>query len=92
MLGVNWGNLGFLAEVAADEMYEALETLLVEDEVRMEHRIMLSTAYINGATGEKSPHRACPQRGGDPQKEYRVRFACAVGRTRNMLPPIGPMD
>lgn len=55
VLGVNLGNLGFLAEVAADEMYMALETLLVEDEVRMEHRIMLSTAYINGATGEKSP-------------------------------------
>lgn len=55
VLGVNFGNLGFLAEVAADEMYMALETLLVEDEVRMEHRIMLSTAFINGATGEKSP-------------------------------------
>lgn len=55
VLGVNFGNLGFLAEVAADEIYEALETLLVEDEVRMEHRIMLSTAFINGATGEKSP-------------------------------------
>ena len=55
VLGVNFGNLGFLAEVAADEMYMALETLLVEDEVRMERRIMLSTAFINGATGEKSP-------------------------------------
>lgn len=55
VLGVNWGNLGFLAEVAADDMYMALETLLVEDEVRMERRIMLSTAFINGATGEISP-------------------------------------
>lgn len=55
VLGVNFGNLGFLAEIAADEIYEALETLLVEEDVRMEHRIMLSTAFINGATGEMSP-------------------------------------
>jgi NAD+ kinase len=54
VLGVNLGNLGFLTEVAADEMFQALETLLVEDEVRMERRIMLSAAVINGATGEKS--------------------------------------
>ena len=54
ILGVNLGNLGFLTEVAADEMYEALETLLVEDDVRMEHRIMLSASTINGGTGERS--------------------------------------
>jgi NAD+ kinase len=54
VLGVNLGNLGFLTEVAADERYEALETLLVEDEVRMEKRIMLSAAFVNGATGTKS--------------------------------------
>lgn len=54
VLGVNLGNLGFLTEVAADERYEALETLLVEDDVRMEKRIMLSAAYVSGATGQKS--------------------------------------
>jgi NAD+ kinase len=54
VLGVNLGNLGFLTEVAADERYEALETLLVEEDVRMEKRIMLSAAYVNGATGKKS--------------------------------------
>jgi len=54
VLGVNLGNLGFLTEVAADERYEALETLLVEDDVRMEKRIMLSAAFVNGATGQKS--------------------------------------
>jgi len=53
VLGVNLGNLGFLTEVAADEMYKALATLLTED-VRMEKRIMLSAAYVSGATGEKS--------------------------------------
>jgi NAD+ kinase len=54
VLGVNLGNLGFLTEVVADERYQALETLLVEDEVRMEKRIMLSAAYVSGATGKKS--------------------------------------
>ncbi|MGE4559886.1 MAG: NAD(+)/NADH kinase [Desulfobulbus sp.] len=55
ILGVNLGNLGFLTEVAADEMFEALETLLAEEDVRMEYRIMLSASTINGATGERSP-------------------------------------
>ena len=54
VLGVNLGNLGFLTEVAADEMFEAFATLLEDDEVRMERRIMLSAAYVNGATGQKS--------------------------------------
>jgi NAD+ kinase len=54
VLGVNLGNLGFLTEVAADEMFDTLETLLDEDEVRMERRIMLSAAVIHGTSGEKS--------------------------------------
>ena len=54
VLGVHLGSLGFLTEVAADERYQALETLLTEDEVRMEKRIMLSAAYVNGTTGKKS--------------------------------------
>ena len=54
ILGVNLGNLGFLTEVAADEMYMALETLLIEEDVRMEYRIMLAASTINGATGERS--------------------------------------
>ncbi|NLX17871.1 MAG: NAD(+)/NADH kinase [Desulfobulbus sp.] len=54
VLGINLGNLGFLTEIAADERYEALELLLVEDDVRLETRIMLSAAYVNGTTGEKS--------------------------------------
>ena len=53
VLGVNLGNLGFLTEVAADEMYDALTTLLLDD-VRIEKRIMLSAAYVSGATGETS--------------------------------------
>ena len=55
VLGVNLGNLGFLTEVSADEMYQTFETLLLDDEVHIERRIMLSAAYVNGATGEKSP-------------------------------------
>lgn len=54
VLGINLGSLGFLTEVAADERYQALETLLAEDEVRMEKRIMLTAAYVNGVTGKKS--------------------------------------
>ncbi|MDY0390617.1 MAG: NAD(+)/NADH kinase [Desulfobulbus oligotrophicus] len=54
VLGINLGNLGFLTEIAAEERYEALELLLVEDDVRLETRIMLSAAYVNGTTGEKS--------------------------------------
>lgn len=54
VLGVNLGHLGFLTEVAVDEMYQTFETLLVDDEVYIERRIMLSAAYVNGATGEKS--------------------------------------
>jgi len=54
VLGINLGSLGFLTEVAADERYQALETLLAEDEVRMEKRIMLTAAFVNGVSGEKS--------------------------------------
>lgn len=53
ILGVNLGNLGFLTEVAAGEMYQALEAVLKED-VRIERRIMLAAAYVNGITGKKS--------------------------------------
>ncbi len=53
VLGVNLGNLGFLTEVAADELYHTLETVLSGD-IRIENRMMLSTAYINGETGKKS--------------------------------------
>lgn len=55
VLGVNLGHLGFLAEVEAEEMYEALATLLSEEETRMEERIMLLASTVNGATGEQSP-------------------------------------
>lgn len=54
VLGINLGNLGFLTEIAADERYEALALLLAEDDVRLEKRIMLSAAYVNGTTGETS--------------------------------------
>jgi NAD+ kinase len=55
VLGINLGNLGFLTEIAADERYEVLDLLLAEDDVRLEKRIMLSAAYVNGTTGETSP-------------------------------------
>ena len=54
VLGVNLGFLGFLTEIAADEMYEAFTTLLSDEDIHIEERIMLSAAYVNGATGERS--------------------------------------
>ncbi|WP_028579192.1 NAD(+)/NADH kinase [Desulfogranum japonicum] len=52
VLGVNLGNLGFLTEVAADEMYYSLETVLAGD-FRIEKRIMLAAAVVHGDDGEK---------------------------------------
>ena len=53
ILGINLGDLGFLTEVAADEMYYALETLL-SGEFRIEKRIMLSASVVHGDGGKKS--------------------------------------
>lgn len=53
ILGVNLGNLGFLTEVSADEMYYSLETVLAGD-YRVEERIMLAAAVIHGKNGAKS--------------------------------------
>lgn len=53
ILGVNLGNLGFLTEVSADEMYYSLETILAGD-YRVEERIMLSAAVVHGEGGGKS--------------------------------------
>ncbi|PIE57654.1 MAG: NAD(+) kinase [Desulfobulbus propionicus] len=53
VLGVNLGNLGFLTEIAAEEMYYALETVLAGD-FRIEKRIMLAAAVVHGNDGQKS--------------------------------------
>ncbi len=53
ILGVNLGNLGFLTEVGADEMYYSLETVLAGD-YRVEERIMLAAAVVHGKDGVKS--------------------------------------
>lgn len=52
VLGINWGNLGFLTEVAADEMYHTLETVLQGD-IRIEKRMMLSTYLVNSLDGTR---------------------------------------
>ena len=53
ILGVNLGNLGFLTEVSADEMYYSLETILAGD-YRLEERTMLAAAVVHGKDGVKS--------------------------------------
>lgn len=53
ILGVNLGNLGFLTEVGADEMYYSLETVLAGD-YRVEERTMLAAAVVHGKDGVKS--------------------------------------
>jgi len=45
VVGINLGNLGFLTEVAADEMYHALETI-VNDEVHIERRMIIKASVL----------------------------------------------
>lgn len=45
VVGINLGNLGFLTEIAAEEMYQALETILA-GEVHVERRMMLKTTVL----------------------------------------------
>ncbi len=45
VVGINLGDLGFLTEVAADEMHHALTTIL-EGEVHIERRMMLKTTVL----------------------------------------------
>ncbi|RUM33839.1 MAG: NAD(+)/NADH kinase [Desulfobulbus sp.] len=52
VVGINLGDLGFLTEVAAAEMYPALEAILA-DQVRIEERMMLR-AKLLGENGEPS--------------------------------------
>ena len=50
ILGVNLGSLGFLTEIALEELYPALEELLC-DRARLERRMMIDAAIYKG--GEK---------------------------------------
>ena len=45
VVGINLGDLGFLTEVAADEMYHALSTIL-DGEVHIERRMMIKTTVL----------------------------------------------
>lgn len=45
VVGINLGDLGFLTEVAASEMYQALETILA-GEIRLERRMMLEARLV----------------------------------------------
>ncbi len=52
VVGINLGNLGFLTEIAADEMYQALETILA-GEVHIEERMMLQATLVSGKDQKK---------------------------------------
>ncbi len=52
VVGINLGDLGFLTEVAADEMYQALDTILTS-EVHIERRMMIKTSVLS-ADGMRS--------------------------------------
>ena len=54
VVGINLGDLGFLTEVVADEMYQALETILA-GEVYIERRMMLRTAVLSSDGKQSDP-------------------------------------
>ncbi|OQX08477.1 MAG: NAD(+) kinase [Desulfobulbaceae bacterium A2] len=47
VLGINLGQLGFLTEVAAEEIYPALEAVLA-GQVRIQQRMMLQASFLPG--------------------------------------------
>jgi NAD+ kinase len=51
VIGINLGNLGFLTEVAEDEMYQALEDVL-SGGGHLEKRMMLKVRLVNGSSQE----------------------------------------
>ncbi len=53
VVGINLGNLGFLTEIAREEMYPALETLLTQD-VRLEKRMMLQVRFLKATDHQKT--------------------------------------
>lgn len=53
VVGINLGNLGFLTEVAAGEMYQALDTILA-GQARIEKRMMLRASLFSGRDGQES--------------------------------------
>ena len=46
ILGVNMGTLGFLTEVRKEEIYDALNKILLQDEIRVSERVMLEVSLI----------------------------------------------
>ncbi len=51
VIGINLGNLGFLTEVAEDEMYQALEEVL-DGGGHLEKRMMLKVRLVSGSSQE----------------------------------------
>lgn len=54
VVGINLGNLGFLTEVAEDEMYQALEEIL-SGKGKLEERMMLRVRLVNEERHDDSP-------------------------------------
>ncbi len=53
VVGINLGNLGFLTEVAAGEIYQALETILT-GKTEIEKRLMLKARLLRQTSKEKT--------------------------------------
>jgi NAD+ kinase len=51
VIGINLGNLGFLTEIAEDEMYQALEEVM-SGGGNLEKRMMLKVRLVNGSSQE----------------------------------------
>ena len=58
VIGVNLGNLGFLTEVAEDEMYQALQEVL-SGRGYIEKRMMLKVSIVNSKRKDVSPSLYC---------------------------------
>jgi len=79
VLGINLGQLGFLTEVATQEITPALEAVLA-GQVRIQHRMMLQASFLPG-NGDNAP----------PPRFALNEVTLAKGDT-DQVPPAAPLS